>query len=104
MEAQPQVGASHIPDEGIPAKDIPLQERLQSHLNRLAVDIGERNIYHYAKLQEAGQYIEHQFILNGYTPRRQNYEHEQKVFFNVEAELVGDNPDLILVIGTHIEL
>jgi hypothetical protein len=66
---------------------------LRQDIGRLAGAIGERNLDHYAKLNEAATFIEQSLRQTGHVPMRQEYEARGMRFANVEIELRGvDRP------------
>ena len=81
-----------------------LEQELQSYVQTLAGDIGERNLFHYDKLSTAAEYIRSTLAEVGYEVGRQTYEVAGKVSENIEAEVRGtERPDEILVIGAHYD-
>jgi Zn-dependent M28 family amino/carboxypeptidase len=78
--------------------------RLRQDCYRLAQDIGERNIYRYTQLAEAGSLIEEWLREAGYTPARQEYEASERVFANIEAEVQGSSaPAEVVIVGAHYD-
>ena len=49
-------------------------DRLRAHVQHLAGEIGERNVYHPGTLEAAARYIEDQWTAQGYQVRRISYE------------------------------
>ena len=47
-------------------KQMRMMSGLQAHVNRLAGDIGERNVFHAAALNDAASYIESEWSRQGY--------------------------------------
>jgi len=79
-------------------------DRLRRDVDRLAVEIGPRNIYHYEALQKAADYLETSLRETGYSPLLHRYETQGKAFFNISAELPGrEHKDEIIVIGAHYD-
>jgi hypothetical protein len=79
-------------------------QRLRQDVNRLAVDIGERNVYPYSQLCEAARFIEQSFLDAGYKPTRHEYDARGKLFANIEAEIVGrELPQEIIIVGAHYD-
>ena len=64
-------------------------DRLRRDVDRLAVEIGPRNIYHYEALQKAADHLETSLRETGYSPLLHRYETHDKAFFNISAELPG---------------
>ncbi len=81
-----------------------LEEELRSHVQTLAGDIGERNVFRYDKLVMAAEYIRSSLGHLGYEVQRQIYEVEGKDCENIEVEVPGtDRREEILVIGAHYD-
>ena len=66
--------------------------RLQAHVQRLAGEIGERNIWRPAALADAATYIESQWSEQGYVVTRQTYDVSEARCANLEATRTGDAP------------
>jgi Zn-dependent M28 family amino/carboxypeptidase len=70
----------------------------------LATTIGERNIWRYAELQRAADYIATELSACGYAPRRQPYEVSRLQVLNIDGALEGsERPGEIVVIGAHYD-
>jgi Zn-dependent M28 family amino/carboxypeptidase len=70
----------------------------------LAIADAPRNLWHYASLQRAAEYIEVSFAKAGYQPRRDVYDVDGRQVANIEAERRGSHrPGRILVIGAHYD-
>jgi len=70
----------------------------------LAGTIGERNLWKYAALNRAADYISSELTASGYTPRRQTFEVSKLPISNIEATLPGTTcADEIVVIGAHYD-
>ncbi len=81
-----------------------LERDLRAHVDRLAGDIGERNLFHYEQLVMAAEYIRITLSRSGYEVRQQAYEVAGQVCENLEAELVGtDRREEIVVLGAHYD-
>jgi Zn-dependent M28 family amino/carboxypeptidase len=81
-----------------------LVERLQTHIDTLAGDIGERNIYHFEALSAAVQYLTETFQSFGYTPAVQSFTVQGKTVNNLEVIIEGSTlSDEIVVIGAHYD-
>jgi Zn-dependent M28 family amino/carboxypeptidase len=88
----------------IPITADPQEQRLRQDIDRLAGEIGERNLQHYPRLLEAAAFIEHSFEEMGYRPMRQEYEAQGMRFANIEVEFRGqDLPQEIIVVGAHYD-
>jgi len=81
-----------------------LEQELLCHVQTLAGQIGERNVFHHDRLVMAADYIRTTLAGAGYEVRRQPYEVGGKICENVEAEVRGSRrPDEIMVIGAHYD-
>ncbi len=81
-----------------------LKTELKDYVYTLANDIGERNIYHFAQLEQTAQFIEDQLKTWNYVVSSQNYPIQDKTFRNIIAEKKGlKDADQILVIGAHYD-
>lgn len=81
-----------------------LAHRLEKHVSHLAIQIGERNMWHYAALEAAAAYIHDSFTELGYLPHTQAYEAQGEEVKNLVAEQVGRTlPREIIVIGAHYD-
>jgi Zn-dependent M28 family amino/carboxypeptidase len=85
-------------------QDRPLIERLRGHVERLAAEIGERNVFMPAALQRAAGYIEEQWEQFGYTVERREYDVSGTRCANLIVERRGGaRQDEILLIGAHYD-
>jgi hypothetical protein len=84
------------PDEVI------LREELHADVQTLAGEIGERNMWHYPQLNAAADFIENSFSRAGLHPRRDSYELHGQACHNIEAEIPGMHPEIILI-GAHYD-
>ena len=55
--------------------EVVLREELRANVQKLAGEIGERNMWHYAQLNAAADFIEDSFSRAGLRTRRDSYEH-----------------------------
>lgn len=79
-------------------------DTLRAHVDMLAGTIGERNLWKYASLQRAAEYIEQQLTLYRYTPIRQTFDVSRAPVSNIEAALPGtDRADEVIVLGAHYD-
>src|SRR5438552_13659371 len=69
--------------------EVVLREELRANVQKLAGGIGERNMWHYARLNAAAGFIEDSFSRAGLHPRRDSYEMHQQACHNIEAEIPG---------------
>ncbi len=84
------------PEDGI------LRAELVADVQKLAGDIGERNIPHYPALQAAAEFIEKSLADAGLQPRRDSYDVRGRTCHNIEAEIRG-NSSQIVVVGAHYD-
>jgi hypothetical protein len=82
--------------------DVALCEELRADVQKLAGEIGERNMWHYAELNAAAEFIENSFSRAGLHLRRDSYELRGQVCHNIEAEIPGARPEIILI-GAHYD-
>lgn len=79
-----------------------LRAELIAHVSKLGGDIGERNLSRYPQLLAAAHYVEGQLTEAGWQVRRDEYEVQGKTSSNIEAELRGASPEIVLV-GAHYD-
>jgi hypothetical protein len=79
-----------------------LRAELVADVKALAGDIGERNLNRYPKLLAAADYIEASVMRSGLTPRRDSYDLRGRTCHNLEVEIRGTRPG-ILVVGAHYD-
>lgn len=84
------------------ANELALRNELRADVEKLAGEIGERNLEHYDKLQAAADFIAESFRQAGFEPRRDGYELDGKLFENIEVEIPGTGPE-IFVVGAHYD-
>lgn len=78
--------------------------RLRSHIMRLAIEIGPRNLFHYEALSATAAYIRKTFEELGYHPDLQEYDARRKTFVNISAGHAGQSrPGEIIVVGAHYD-
>jgi hypothetical protein len=82
--------------------EIALREELRADVQKLAGEIGERNMWHYAQLNAAADFIDDSFSRAGLHPRRDSYDLHGQACHNIEAEIPGARPE-ILLIGAHYD-
>lgn len=83
-------------------EQIALREELRRDVQMLAGDIGERNFQRYAELSASAVFIEESLRSAGLTPRRDSYETGGRTFDNIEAEMPGTKPGIV-VVGAHYD-
>jgi len=69
--------------------EVALREELRANVQKLAGEIGERNMWHYAQLNAAADFIEDSFSRGGLRTRRDTYETGGQPCHNIEAEIPG---------------
>jgi hypothetical protein len=69
--------------------EVTLREELRADVQKLAGDIGERNMWRYTKLNAAADFIEDSFSRAGFYPRRDSYEIRGQACHNIEVEIPG---------------
>jgi hypothetical protein len=82
--------------------EVTLREELRADVQKLAGEIGERNMWHYQQLSAAADFIEDSFSRAGLNPRRDSYELRGQACHNIEVEISGSRPE-ILLIGAHYD-
>jgi len=92
--------------------EVALREELRADVEKLAGEIGERNMWHYAPLNAAADFIEDSFSRAGLRTRRDSYEMRGQTCHNIEAEIPGSlqgatasqpSHPPIVVIGAHYD-
>src|SRR5205814_3698797 len=84
------------------ADETALRAELVADVQILAGDIGERNMRRYEQLNAAADFIENSFSRAGLQPRRDTYELHGRPCNNIEVEIRGVRP-AILLIGAHYD-
>jgi hypothetical protein len=82
--------------------EIVLRSELLADVQTLAGEIGERNLPHYPALNAAADFIEKSFLDAGLQPRRHTYAVRGLACHNIEAEIAGTSPEVVLV-GAHYD-
>ena len=81
-----------------------LTQNLRTHVEQLAGEIGERNVFRPQALQAAASYIEHQWEQQGYAVERLAYEVSGVRCLNLEiTRSGGERKREILLIGAHYD-
>jgi hypothetical protein len=90
--------------------EVALREELRANVQKLAGEIGERNMWHYAQLNAAADFIEDSFSRGGLRTQRDSYETGGQPCHNIEAEVSGSqqgaavfSPPPIIIIGAHYD-
>lgn len=85
-------------------RDDALTHRLRMHVERLAGDIGERNVFAPEALQHAAAYIEGEWGMSGYAVERLEYDVSGIRCANlVAARKGGSRQSEILLLGAHYD-
>jgi hypothetical protein len=80
------------------------QAKLQAHVQKLAGDIGERNVFHPKALRQAADYIESVWRAQGYEVVRQQYQVQGEQCVNLEVTRLGAvSPKEIVLFGAHYD-
>ena len=82
--------------------EVLLREELRADVQKLAGEIGERNMARYAQLNAAADFIEDSFTRAGLRPRRDSYELHGRACRNIETEIRGTSPEIVLI-GAHYD-
>jgi Zn-dependent M28 family amino/carboxypeptidase len=87
------------------ADEAALAKRLARHVERLAGEIGERNVWKHDALEAAASYIENELRDVGrYAVASQAFNVQGRTVRNVEGEIKGTSrPDEIVVVGAHYD-
>ena len=81
-----------------------MQTALRTHVQRLAGDIGERNMFHPQALSRAAAYIEQTWQIQGYSVERQEYQTRGETIANLAVSRAGTDPLAgIIVVGAHYD-
>jgi Zn-dependent M28 family amino/carboxypeptidase len=81
-----------------------LRDQLRAHVERLAGEIGERNLWHYPALLAAAEYIASSFEALGYRPVDESFRSRGKPVRNIVAEKRGGGrAEEILLVGAHYD-
>ncbi|MDH3688942.1 MAG: M28 family peptidase [Gammaproteobacteria bacterium] len=85
-------------------EQLDLRDRLHTHVGTLAGAIGERNLYRYAELDQAAQYVSDTFHASGYQVIQQAFNVNGKTVKNLEVLKEGLTvPNEIIVVGAHYD-
>jgi len=82
--------------------EVALRAELVTDVQKLAGEIGERNMSRYPQLLAAADFIEASLAGAGLTPRRVSYELRGRACHNIEVEIRGTSPE-VFVIGAHYD-
>jgi Zn-dependent M28 family amino/carboxypeptidase len=82
--------------------EVALREELRADVQKVAGEIGERNMWHYPQLNAAADFIEASFSRAGLRTRRDSYDVRGQACHNIEAQIPGARPE-VLLIGAHYD-
>jgi Zn-dependent M28 family amino/carboxypeptidase len=82
--------------------EIALRAELVRDVQNLAGEIGERNLNRYPQLNAAADFIEGSLAGAGLTPRRVSYDLRGRGCHNIEVEVPGTSPEIV-VVGAHYD-
>lgn len=82
--------------------EIALRGELVADVRALADEIGERNVTRYAQLNAAADFIERSLARESLAPRRESYDVGGRACHNIEVEIRGTRPEII-VVGAHYD-
>src|SRR3974390_1655371 len=86
------------------SQELATAQNLRAHVERLAGEIGDRNVFRPEALQSAAAYIERQWRRQGYAVERFGYDVSGIRCFNLEITRSGAaQKDQILLIGAHYD-
>jgi len=90
-----------------PADTFAYSNKLKAHVDKLAVELGERNLQNRVTLKalnDAADYVEGKFKEFGYTPTRQTFKCRGIDCHNIACEIKGtERPDEIFIVGAHYD-
>jgi len=84
------------------ADELTLRAELVADVQKLAGEIGMRNMQRYPQLSAAADFIEASFSRAGLQPRRDTYDLNGQACHNIEAEIPGNRPGIV-VVGAHYD-
>ena len=82
--------------------ELALRAELVTSVQKLAAEIGERNMSRYPQLMATADFIDSSLVKAALTPRHDIYELRGRALHNIEVEIRGTRPE-ILVIGAHYD-
>ncbi|HEY3130706.1 MAG TPA: M28 family peptidase [Acidobacteriota bacterium] len=81
-----------------------IREHLRSHVQALAGDIGERNLFEYRALKASVDYIQKVLQDQGYNVGEQEYQVKELTVKNIDAQCPGTGkPEKIIIVGAHYD-
>lgn len=81
-----------------------IRDMLRQYVEKLASEIGERNVQKYTNLAAAADFLEVTLAAAGYEVHRQGYKVGERTCYNIEVEIAGANRATeIVIIGGHYD-
>ena len=88
----------------LPLEQTTLRDELRRHVEKLAGEIGERNVFKPAQLNAAVDYIETALVRAGHNVSRQSFKASGELCYNLEVAVSGvTRSNEIVVIGAHYD-
>ena len=85
-------------------EEITLENLLKQSVHKIAVEIGSRNAGQYDKLNSTKAFLETVLSQAGYQVTRQEYQINNKIYYNLAVEKVGTvHPNEVIIIGAHYD-
>ena len=85
-------------------EEIALQTSLKRDIQKIADEIGVRNVSQYENLNAAKTFLETALTEAGYEVKLQEYQINNKSYYNLEVERLGtEKPNEIVLIGGHYD-
>lgn len=92
------------PLQPLTTQEIHLRDTLRRDVQKLAGEIGERNVWQYPSLAAAADFLETSLAESFHDIRRHGYEISGLICRNIEVEIRGsDRADEIVIIGAHYD-
>jgi hypothetical protein len=91
------------PLPALSADETTLRDELRRDVQKLAGEIGPRNVDRYAQLTASADFIASEFTSAGFSPRRDSYDLYRRTCENIDVELPGTDSKEIVVIGAHYD-
>jgi len=92
----------HGPPPPLTSEERVLRDELRADVEKIAGEIGERNVERYQELGAAADFIERSLTNAKLVPRRDGYDVAGKLCQNIEAEIAGSQPQIV-VVGAHYD-
>ena len=86
------------------AAELLMRSELERDVEKLAGQIGQRNIWHYKNLAAAADFIESSLDKTCYKISRQSFRAQGSICCNIEAAVIGAKcPEQVVVVGAHYD-